>query len=156
MGGEDKRPQSLGEKEVGDFFGGRGYDESGVGGEIKVGVDGHEWSDRKPLENSLSAKTCWGMLVKRLKEQKMITLFTACGEIRDVEFVKNKLVVNVKESFLFNILNKDENKLIVGKMLKGIDDRIEIEIVKKQTKVDYGETNLKKLREMFGKELNAK
>lgn len=110
----------------------------------------------KTCENSLNAKSVWGLFVTKLKQLNLITLYTACGEIRDVKFNKNNLVVNVKEDVLFDILTKEDNKNKIEALLKNIDDRIKIVFEKNSTKVDKSKQNLDRLISLFGKDLNTK
>lgn len=86
----------------------------------------------------------------------MLTLHTACGEIRDVEFVKNKLRVNVKEEYLFSILSKQENVNKILSYLKKIDDRIELEFCFANKQSNNIAENIEKLRKIFGEDLKIK
>ena len=81
-------------------------------------------------EKKLNAKVVWGVLINKLRSLKMITLYTACGEIRDVEFDKNVLKVFVKDEYLFNILNKEESVNKIEEILKQNYDKISVKFQK--------------------------
>ena len=83
-------------------------------------------------------------------------MYTACGEIRDVRFDKNELIVNVKEDFLFSILTKEENKNKIEELIKSIDDRIIIVFKKVVNKLEGSKQNLNKLKALFGEDLDLK
>ena len=107
-------------------------------------------------EFSYNARFVWGTLVTNLRQDKMFTLHTACGEIRDVEFVGSKLKVNVKEDYLFSILNKKENVDKILGYLKKIDERIEIEFCFINKQRDNIVENIEKLKKIFGEDLKIK
>ena len=107
-------------------------------------------------ENKYNARSVWGKLVLELKCLNLITLHTACGEIRNVKFEKNTLIVEVKEEYLFKILTEEKNRQKIEELLKKIDEKIEVCFNKKNTNVDDGKENLNKLKSLFGKELSVK
>ena len=51
-----------------------------------------------------SARFIWGTLVANLRRLNLMTLHTACGELRDIDLTANVLTVRVKEEYLYNIL----------------------------------------------------
>ena len=111
---------------------------------------------QKTCEESLNAKNIWGVFVAKLKSLNLITLYTACGEIRDVKFNKNNLVVNIKEGYLYNILAKPENEKKVEEILASIDSRIKVKFEKYSNKDNNAKQNLDRLKNLFGKDLNFK
>lgn len=107
-------------------------------------------------EQELNAKSVWGMLVSKLKNLHAITLYTACGEIREVCFAGNTLIVKVKEDSLYNILITQTNKEKITASLKEINNKIEVKIEKVANKKDIEQENLNKLKSLFGQNLNLK
>ena len=103
---------------------------------------------------NMSAKTIWGTLIGNLRRLNLMTLHTACGEIRDVSLEDTTLKAVVNEDYLYNILTKGQNFEKISFYLRQIDDRINVQfnLVKKGT--DFGLENLQKLKNFFGSELD--
>ena len=100
--------------------------------------------------SKLSAKQIWGVLLLKLKQGGFVALHTAGGEIRDLEFKNNKLVVKVREDYLFSILTNQKNFENIKNILKQIDASLEIEFVQKKLAEDEFEQNYEKLKILFG------
>lgn len=109
--------------------------------------------DKKRVVN-LTAHSVWGSFIGLLRRENLMTLHTACGEIRDVELKDFVLKVKVYDEYLYKILTKEQNFEKIVFYLKQIDDRINIQfnIIKKGT--DFGLENLNKLKDFFGSELD--
>ena len=109
------------------------------------------------LQNfELNPRRIWGTVVTKLRSINQMALFTACGEIRNVEINDDfVLVVNVKEKFLYSILTKTENYKKILELLKQIDNRLDLQInlIKNE---DFCKENLEKLKNLFGKNLIVK
>ena len=103
---------------------------------------------------NLSAHALWGSFIGLLRKENLMTLHTACGEIRDVELQGFVLKVKIYDEYLYKILTKEQNLEKIVFYLKQIDDRINVQfnLVKKGT--DFSLENLKKLRNFFGSELD--
>lgn len=110
-------------------------------------------STRVNLQN-LSAHALWGSFIGLLRRENLMTLHTACGEIRDVELKDFVLNVKVYDEYLYKILTKEQNLDKIVFYLRQIDDRINVQfnLVKKGT--DFSFENLQKLRNFFGSELD--
>lgn len=85
-----------------------------------------------------------------------MTLHTACGEIRDVELNGNVLTVLVKEEYLYNILKRDETFSQLTKIIKTIENNLELNFVLAKKQVDRVKINLQKLQNVFGSDLIIK
>jgi len=106
--------------------------------------------------NLNNAKFVWGTLVSMLRKLNLMTLHTACGEIRQTELKDNKLTVYVKEEYLYNILIKEDNFKKLADILKNIKSDILLNFVLVPKQEDKAKINLEKLRKMFGDELVIK
>jgi len=102
---------------------------------------------------NLSAHAVWGSFIGLLRKENLMTLHTACGDIRDVELKDFVLEVKLYDEYLYKILTKEQNFEKIVFYLKQIDDRISIQfkLIKKST--NYGLENLNKLKAFFGSEL---
>lgn len=98
----------------------------------------------------MSAKTIWGTLIGNLRRLNLMTLHTACGEIRDVKLEGNTLIAVVNEDYLFNILTKGQNFEKISFYLRQIDDKINIQFIKNAKPADFAQENLEKLKRIFG------
>ena len=96
----------------------------------------------------------WGLVVIRLREQNLITLHTACGELKRIKFDGDNLLVEVSEEYLFKILTNPNNFSKISLELSKINDKIHLNFVlkKKENKVLESYT---KLRELFGDDLES-
>ena len=85
-----------------------------------------------------------------------MTLHTACGEIRDVELNGNVLIVLVKEEYLYNILKREETFSQLTKIIKTIENNLELNFVLAKKQEDRVKINLQKLQNVFGSDLIVK
>lgn len=95
----------------------------------------------------LSAKTAWGKVVLYLKEHHEVALHVACGDITDVEFVGNKLVINVYDGMLTTLLSDGKKEIERALRWQGVDREVEINI--KQVETNKAEEDIKKLKAVF-------
>lgn len=101
----------------------------------------------------LSAHAVWGAFIGLLRKQNLMTLHTACGEIRDVSLNGFVLEVRLYDEYLYKILTKEQNFEKIVFYLRQIDDRINIQFKLVNKSTNYGLENLNKLKAMFGNEL---
>ncbi len=107
-------------------------------------------NDAEFMESNLPARRLWGVLTLKLREKKHVTLHTACGEIRDVVRVGDKITAFVYEEYLYNILTNVENFDKILLELKAIDAKITLEFILKQTGKTKNKLNLGQLQNLFG------
>ena len=105
---------------------------------------------------NLSARFVWGSLVANLRSLNLMTLHTACGEIRDVELNGNVLTVLIKEEYLYNILKREETYAQILKIIKSIEGNLELNFVLAKKQEDKVKINLQKLQNIFGSDLIVK
>lgn len=111
-------------------------------------------STRRINLQNLSAHSLWGSFIGLLRRENLMTLHTACGEIRDVELNDFVLKVKVYDEYLHKILTKEQNLEKIVFYLRQIDDRINVQFNLVKKGADYSLENLKKLRGFFGSELD--
>ena len=83
-----------------------------------------------------------------LREKKQIALHVACGDITDVVLDGNKLVINVYDGMLINLLEKGKREIENAIRWQGIE--LELEIAVKEMKGTIAEKDIKKLNDIFG------
>lgn len=103
-----------------------------------------------------SPKFIWGTLVANLRRLNLMTLHTACGEIRDIELNGKTLNVLVKEDYLYTILTKEDSYNQILSLLRQIEADIELKYILKKKPEDKMKVNLEKLKNIFGEELIIK
>lgn len=96
------------------------------------------------------------MLIGNLRKLNLMTLHTACGEIRDVCLDGLTLKAVVEEEYLFNILTKVQNIEKITFYLRQINDKINIQFIKKEKSIDFAKKNLEILKQIFGSDLEIK
>lgn len=96
----------------------------------------------------LTPKTVWGKVVLYLKENRHVALHVACGDITDVVITDGRLIINVVEQMLSNLLI--EGRGIIERALRwqGLD--LEVEINMKNIEISDAEFDKKRLKEVFG------
>lgn len=96
----------------------------------------------------------WGLVVIRLREQNLITLHTACGELRHLKLVGDELNVEVHEEYLYKILTNPENFAKISLELSKINDKIKLNFVLK-LKENKVLDSYNKLKALFGDDLES-
>lgn len=96
----------------------------------------------------------WGFVVIRLREQNLITLHTACGELRRIKLDGDSLIVEVNEEYLFKILTNPDNFSKISLELSKINDKIKLNFVLK-VKENKVQDSYNKLKALFGEDLES-
>ena len=112
--------------------------------------------NKDAINERQSPRSIWGLVVSTLRKQGLMTLHTACGEIRDVTFKDNTLNINVKEDYLYNILSKDENYKKIVSILNGINDKLSLVFNLVKENKNMAVENLQRLKDFFGNDLEVK
>lgn len=115
-----------------------------------------ESSKIKQEIKNFNPKTIWGQVISLLRQENSMVLFTACGEIRHVEKQENKLIVNIYEEYLYNILTKDENFYKLSLVLKKIDKDLTLSLNFLEKEESKSLINLKRLKRIFKDELEIR
>ena len=100
----------------------------------------------------LSPRNIWGRVVLWLREHHSVALHIACGDITDVEFDGDVYKINTTESFLYELLQSEDNY----KDLKTAFANFGIEkfqVVKKDKKISKSQEDIAKLKPIFGNKL---
>ena len=97
-----------------------------------------------------NARFIWGTLVANLRRLNLMTLHTACGELRDIELLDNVLIVRIKEEYLYNILIRDVTYHQLLGLIKQIDSELELKFVLVKKQEDKMKINLQKVKDIFG------
>ena len=95
----------------------------------------------------MSAKTIWGKVVLYLKERRQIALHVACGDITDVELGQGKLIINVYDGMLLNLLYAGKRDIESAIRWQGLD--LQLEICVKEAESNVSQRDLKRLKEIF-------
>lgn len=104
----------------------------------------------------LEPRFVWGNLVMKLRQNNLMTLHTACGEIRDLKIEDNVIKVNIKEEYLYNILKKEDNCATLTKLLREIDQNLSLSFVLVEKTQNKAIKNLEILKSIFGDNLLLK
>lgn len=96
----------------------------------------------------------WGLVVIRLREQNLITLHTACGELRHLKLVGDDLIVEVHEEYLYKILTNSDNFAKISLELSKINDKIKLNFVLK-LKENKVLDSYNRLKALFGDDLES-
>ena len=103
-----------------------------------------------------NARFIWGTLVANLRRLNLMTLHTACGELRDIDLTDNVLTVRIKEEYLYNILLRDVTYHQLLGLIKQIDSELELKFVLVKKQEDKMKINLQKVKDIFGDYLTIK
>ena len=86
-------------------------------------------------------------MVLYLKERKQIALHVACGDITDVELDKNKLIINVYDGMLLNLLYAGKKDIENAIRWQGLE--LDLEICVKELNISKAAKDIKRLNEVF-------
>ena len=86
-------------------------------------------------------------MVLYLKERKQIALHVACGDITEVQLDKNRLIVNVYDGMLENLLQAGKKDIEGAIRWQGLE--LELVIQVKEHENSKAEKDIKKLKEVF-------
>lgn len=101
-----------------------------------------------------SPRKLWGNILLKLRQNNMMTLHSACAEIRDLRFEDKTLLGAVRDSFTYKILTKQENFDKILLELKQINDKIELRFVLKKINQNKIDKNIAILRKLFKDEFD--
>lgn len=87
-------------------------------------------------------------MVLYLKDRKQIALHVACGDITDVVLDKGKLIINVYDGMLVNLLQAGKREIESAVRWQGLE--LELEICVKQQVKDKADIDIARLQEVFG------
>ena len=87
-----------------------------------------------------------------LREHHLVALHIACGDVTDVEFDGDVFKINTTESFLYELLQSEDNFKDLKKAFSefGIE---KFEVVKKDKKISKSQEDISKLKQIFGNKL---
>ena len=118
---------------------------------------GNAWTGSKKKlklevdKTKLTPKNVWGKVVLYLKENKIVDLHVACGDITDVAIVGNKLIVRSSDDFLISVLEDGIKELENALRWQGLD--LQVEIVKFENINQKQEKDIIKLTKFFNDKL---
>lgn len=101
-----------------------------------------------------SPRKLWGNILLKLRQNNMMTLHSACAEVRDLKFEDKILLGAVRDSFTYKILTKQENFDKILLELKQINDKIELRFVLKKINQNKIDKNIAILRKLFKDEID--
>jgi hypothetical protein len=105
------------------------------------------------LSERLSAKNIWGKVILYLRENRLIALHVACGDITDVRLEGNNLIVRVDDGMMLNLLSDGKRELERAISWQGLDLNLTIEA--KQIK-NQSDEDIEKLKKIVGNYLEIK
>ena len=82
-----------------------------------------------------------------LKEQKQIALHVACGDITDVVLDGSKLIINVYDGMLINLLELGKRDIENAIRWQGLE--LEVVICVKEAKTSKAEKDIARLKAIF-------
>ena len=92
-----------------------------------------EYASKKALNRHIdpkvTASNIWGGVISSLRRRDLTALYTACGDVRDINLDGDELNVFVDDEYLYNIIAGERNIEILQQAVKEVDD----------VKVDYVE-----------------
>ena len=118
-----------------------------------------EYASKKALNRHIdpkvTASNIWGGVISSLRRRDLTALYTACGDVRDINLDGDELNVFVDDEYLYNIIAGERNIEILQQAVKEVDDVASIKIVYNK-KENYVEKDLMTLKRKFGNILQVK
>ncbi len=94
----------------------------------------------------------WGKVVLFLKEHRQVALHVACGDITEVAIEGDRLVVDVGEGMLAEILKDGRREIENALRWQGLDLKLEVNL--KESKDLPQQEDINKLKKLLGKKLS--
>ena len=107
------------------------------------------------IDPKVTAGNIWGSVISALRERDLTALYTACGDVRNINLDGDDLVVYIEDEYLYNIIASEKNVQLLQEIVKDIDDAVclKIEFAKKE---DYVEKDIAMLKRKVGNILQIK
>lgn len=96
----------------------------------------------------------WGKIVLYLRENKLIALHVACGDISDVVLENNKLIIRNSDDFLIRLLEDGRKDLENAIRWQGLN--LELVIKKEDSKDQKMDRDIEKLKRLVGTKFSVK
>ncbi len=96
----------------------------------------------------------WGKIVLYLRENKLIALHVACGDISDVVLENNKLIIRNSDDFLICLLEDGRKDLENAIRWQGLN--LELVIEKEDSKDQKMDRDIEKLKRLVGTKFSVK
>lgn len=96
----------------------------------------------------------WGKIVLYLRENKLIALHVACGDISDVVLENNKLIIRNSDDFLIRLLEDGRKDLENAICWQGLN--LELVIEKEDSKDQKMDRDIEKLKRLVGTKFSVK
>lgn len=107
------------------------------------------------IDPKVTAGNIWGGVISALRGRDLTALYTACGDVRNINLNGDDLVVYIEDEYLYNIIASEKNVQLLQEIVKDIDGAVclKIEFAKKE---DYVEKDLAMLKRKVGNILQIK
>jgi hypothetical protein len=112
-------------------------------------------ASNRHVDPKVTASNIWGGVISSLRRRDLTALYTACGDVRDINLDGDELNVFVDDEYLYNIIAGERNIEILQQAVKEVDDVASIKIVYNK-KENYVEKDLMTLKRKFGNILQVK
>lgn len=87
-----------------------------------------------------------------LREHHSVALHIACGDITDVEFDGDTYLINTTESFLYELLQSEDNMKDLKTALSNLGVQ-KFKVIKKEKKLSKSQEDIITLKQIFGNKL---
>lgn len=106
-----------------------------------------EEHSQKASNEHLTAKTLWGRLVIYLREHNQVILHIVCGDIENVKFDGDTLIISPEQKNVVDLLNERNNYDELKKALSFLgQEKFDIKLDERVQKI---EENIKTLKKYF-------
>ena len=112
-------------------------------------------ASNRHIDPKVTASNIWGGVISSLRKRDLTALYTACGDVRDINLDGDELNVFVDDEYLYNIIAGERNIEILHQAVKEVDDVASVKIVYNK-KENYVEKDLMTLKRKFGNILQVK
>lgn len=93
-------------------------------------------------------------MVLYLREQRQVALHVACGDITDIQIEGDKLIINIDDGMIYNLLVDGKRQIENALRWQGLELNVVVNI--RKIELSSVEKDIKKLKEIFGDNLIVK
>ena len=107
------------------------------------------------IDPKVTAGNIWGSIISALRRRDLTALYTACGDVRNINLDGDDLIVFIEDEYLYNIIAGEKNLQLLQEIVQDIDSAVclKIEFAKKE---DYVEKDIIMLKRKVGNILQIK
>jgi hypothetical protein len=101
-------------------------------------------------EADINIKQIWGKILTRLREINEAALFVSCGEISDIKFEDNTIIIQTDKKYLADLIGSEQNILALKRAMRFLGYNFDLTINLIEGRNDKVEKDIEFLKQKLG------